>query len=60
MSAYVDLATGSNHSPVPGKEDIEKNIAAIRRYLSGKHNCSDYIMLLDTISILEGIKKQLT
>lgn len=41
------------------QEDIDKNIAAIDRAIDGMTTAKDVVLLNDTKSILEGIKRQL-
>jgi hypothetical protein len=41
------------------KEKINDNIEALNRVIEGKPLCSDFILLIDTKSILEAIKEEL-
>jgi len=43
----------------PTKKDVQKNIAAQKRAINRKSKPSDHGSLVDTLSILEGIKKQI-
>lgn len=59
MKVTIELCSGANHNYVFGKGDIDKNIEAIQRAIDGKQIVADMILLMDTKSILEEIKKQL-
>lgn len=54
----VELLAGANHRE-PTKADMDKNIEALHRCIEGKPLVSDFVLLNDTISILEGIKAKL-
>ena len=58
MKVTIEVLAGAMHRD-PRKEDIDMNIAALQRSIEGKKLCNDDILLIDTISILEGIKKEL-
>jgi len=40
------------------KSDMQKNIDALDRAIKGKPRCSDFMLLIDTKSILEAIQNQ--
>lgn len=56
MKIQLELKAGNLHRE-PTLSDFDKNIAALRRAITGKKTAVDDILLLDTISILEGIKQ---
>lgn len=58
MKITIELLAGPQGSN-PTKADMEKNINALQRAIDGKPRCSDFILLNDTKSILEGIQKLL-
>ena len=58
MKIMIELLAGSNKRD-PKPADMDKNIEALRRAVDGKPQARDFILLMDTISILEGIKEQL-
>ena len=58
MKVTIELFAGP-HKKEPISEDIDKNISALQRVVNNKPRASDFILVLDTISILEAIKKQL-
>lgn len=41
------------------KQAIQKNIDALQRAVDGKPSSHDFVLMIDTKSILEGIQKQL-
>ena len=59
MKVTIELKTGPKPYKDPTPMDVQKNIDAIRRYIDNKQTCSDDLLLIDTISILEAIQKQL-
>jgi hypothetical protein len=59
MKVWFNIATGPSSSPLVRKRDMDKNIAAVERFIDGKPLGSDYTLLIDTKSILEGIRNQL-
>lgn len=59
MKVTIDIATGPKSSPIVTKQDIQKNIDALQRTISGKVAFSDITLLLDTKSILIGIQQAL-
>ena len=58
MFVKIELLTGPNKAN-PRKKDMDKNIDALDRAISGKKKANDDHLLLDTKSILEGIKREL-
>lgn len=58
MKVMIELRSGHNTSDVT-KRDIQKNIDACQRCIDRRQNCSDDVILINTKSILEGIKSQL-
>ena len=59
MQVTIELAVGANHFKKVTKQAIQKNIDALQRSVDGKPLSSDFVLLLDTKSILEGIKAKL-
>ena len=59
MIVTIDLATDSKRNHEVTKSDIDKNIEAIQRAIDGNLTAVDTIYLLDTKSILTGIREQL-
>lgn len=60
MEITITIATGL-HNRRPVKKDIDRNIQALTRAIEGKHtSIPDTALLIDTRSILEGIKSQLS
>lgn len=57
MIVSIELITKENKRIA--KSDIDKNIQALKRYSIGDQTIADSISLLDTLSILYAIKKQL-
>jgi len=58
MKITITLFAGNdNHTPT--KKDLDKNIEALQRAIDGKPLANDFVPLMDTKSILEGIKGQL-
>ena len=58
MKVTIDLINGEKSKHV-SKVDLNKNIEALERAIEGKPQCSDFVSLRDTLTILEAIKKQL-
>lgn len=56
MKITIDVAAGPRHEE-PTALDMEKNIKALQRVIDNKKLSSDDILLMDTMSILEAIKK---
>ena len=57
MKITLDLFAGA-HRP-PTKEDMEKNIGAVRRAIKGKKLAIDNMWLRDTEFILKKIQEQI-
>ena len=57
MKIQIELKAGSTNAD-PKKIDIDKNIWAVKKALKFV-SIADFTSLMDTISILEGIKTQL-
>ena len=57
MLVTVDLK--SEFSDTPTKSDMQKNIDALRRYVDNKQHSFDFVLLIDTIYILEELKDKL-
>lgn len=60
MKITIDLCAGPYKSTIITKKDINKNIRAQKRAIDGECVASDFVNLIDTLSILEGIKENLT
>ena len=58
MKITIELCAGSNRHE-PYKQDIDRNIAAVDRAIKGEQLCSDSALLIDTKSILQGIRREL-
>lgn len=58
MKVTIEIFTGPNHKE-PTKRDMERNIQALDRAISGNQQCNDFILMMDTKSILIGIQKKL-
>jgi len=59
MEVKIDLCAGPNHWHKVTKQEIQKNIDALQRAIDGKPLASDFVLHMDTKSILEGIKTKL-
>ena len=59
MVVKIDLVAGRKHRSNITQKDIQKNIDALDNYKNGIPTVIDTIFLIDTLSILEGIKEQL-
>jgi hypothetical protein len=59
MTVTIEIRQGRYHDPEVYKEDMQKNIDALNRAIKGTPLCADDILLLDTLSIIEGIQKKL-
>ena len=59
MRITIELLSGPNHNEFVTQADIQKNIDALTRAIEGKPLVKDFVLMSDTKSILEGIKKQL-
>ncbi len=58
MKIELNLVSGVLKTD-PTKEDMQKNIDSLERCLKNKKEVRDDVILLDTITILQGIQKQL-
>ena len=58
MEITINLFAGNDHHH-PTKKDLDKNIDALQRAIDDKPLSSDFVLLIDTKSILENIKGQL-
>jgi hypothetical protein len=58
MEVTIKVYAG-NPRREPDKGDIQRNIDAIKRAATGKPECGDMVLYLDTVSILEGIQRKL-
>lgn len=59
MQVTIELYSGPTHCYKVTKQEIQKNIDALQRAIDGKPMVKDFVLLLDTKSILEGIKTKL-
>jgi len=59
MQVTIELYAGPRHRDKVTKQDIQKNIDALQRAMDGKLLALDFMLLLDTKSILKGIKANL-
>ena len=59
MQVTIELRAGPCHDDAVTQRDIQKNIDALRRAVDGKPQAQDSTLLLDTLSIMEGIKAKL-
>jgi len=62
MKVIIELCAGDGEMSryrVVTKRDMDLNIEAVDRAIKGKPQCKDFVTLLDTRSILEGIREQL-
>ena len=55
----IKLYSGPDHSHKITKQEIQKNIDALQRAIDGKSVAIDFVLLIDTMSILEAIKAEL-
>lgn len=55
----IEIEILGSDREIPRKGDIQKNIDALNRYKNGKQNSTDFVLLMDTIYLLEGIKRKL-
>lgn len=55
MKVFIELNAGSSHLWEVTNYDVQKNIDAIQRAITGKPLAFDFVLLIDTKSILEGI-----
>lgn len=59
MQIIIELKAGQNHRDKVTKRDMQNNIDALQRAIEGNPLANDFVLLLDTQSILEGIKAKL-
>lgn len=59
MKVTIDLKAGPDGRDDVRPQDIQANIDALERVIDGKPLSCDFVLLHDTKSILEGIKKEL-
>jgi len=59
VKVNIELRAGPDYPYNVTKKDIQKNIDALQRAVDGKPFCSDFVPLIDTKYILEGIKNKL-
>jgi len=59
MKVTLDLYNGPDHSKIVTKKDIQKTIDSINRAIKNKKTAVDDAILIDTISIFEGVQTQL-
>lgn len=59
MQVTIEISTGQNHSRYVTPADIQKNIDALQRAFDRTPKVEGSILLLDTMSILRGIQRQL-
>ena len=57
MDITIELYSGKGLNP--RKKDIDRNIQALENVLSGKKRACDDGLIIDTTSILNGIKQKL-
>jgi len=55
----IEIRTGPAHREQVFKRDIQKNIDALNRAIEGKLLSGDFVLLIDTRSILEGVQNKL-
>lgn len=59
MHVTIRLNSGTHEKDYVDKSHIQKNIDAVQRAIDGKLQARDFVLLMDTISILEGIQEKL-
>lgn len=59
MKVTIELHAGPDESEHVTAYDIQKNIDAQMRAIRGEMLSHDFVLLIDTLSILEGIEKKL-
>lgn len=59
MKITIKLKAGPNHKDAVTKADIQTNIDVLQRAIDGELLARDFVLLVDTQSILEAIRKQL-
>lgn len=58
MLVEIEIVAGPGHKD-PTREDMQKNIDALTRAIDGKQLANDFILLLDTKSLLVGLQSKL-
>ncbi len=58
MLVTIELLHGPNKSE-PDCWGIQKNIDALQRVLDGKQQANDFILINDTLSILEALQREI-
>jgi len=58
MRVCIEIRHGPNHDYYVSKAEIQKNIDALER-AADKANAPDSMLIMDTISILQGIQREL-
>jgi len=58
MKVTIEIFAGPNHEE-PTKSDMDRNIQALDRAISGEQYNNDFVLLTDTRSILVAIQKKL-
>lgn len=59
MKIAIEICAGADHH-TPTKRDMQSNITAQQKVLDGEPlSPRDHVLLLDTLTILNAIKKQL-
>jgi len=59
MKVTIELMVGPNSDPQVLQSDIQKNIDSLQRAIDCKSVAGDFVSLMDTKSILEGIQRKL-
>ena len=59
MRVEIELRSGPNQREAVRQVDIQENIDALWRCVDGRKTVIDDTLLLDTITILVGIQRQL-
>ena len=59
MQVCIELKKGSEHTDDIKQADIQKNLDALERYVSGNPLSNDDVLLIDTMSILMAIQNKL-
>jgi hypothetical protein len=59
MKVTIELVSGPHRNSVVDVSDVQKNIDALQRYLDGKQKSSDFVFMIEVISILRGIQENI-
>lgn len=59
MKVTIELMMGPNHDQLVTPQDVQVNIAALERAINGKTTVRDDVLIMDAISILRAIAKEL-